>query len=94
MARLIPTIFCILLLISCKSKDLSLEKPTGTEKVYENPVINYSLPDPSIIKAKDGYFYLYATEDIRNTPIHRSKDLINWEASWDSLFTNETRPNL
>jgi arabinan endo-1,5-alpha-L-arabinosidase len=91
MARLIPTIFCILLLISCKSKDLSLEKPTGTEKVYENPVINYSLPDPSIIKAKDGYFYLYATEDIRNTPIHRSKDLINWEQV-GTAFTNETRP--
>ena len=46
---------------------------------YKNPVINYSLPDPSVIKGGDGYFYLYATEDIRNLPIHRSKDLIHWE---------------
>ena len=40
-------------------------------KSYQNPVINYSLPDPSIIKGEDGYYYLYATEDIRNLPIHR-----------------------
>ena len=48
-------------------------------KSYQNPVINYSLPDPSIIKGEDGYYYLYATEDIRNLPIHRSKDLVEWE---------------
>ncbi len=30
-------------------------------KSYQNPVINYSLPDPSIIKGEDGYYYLYAT---------------------------------
>ena len=34
-------------------------------KTYKNPVVNYSLPDPSVIRAEDGYFYLYATEDIR-----------------------------
>ena len=32
---------------------------------YSNPVINYSLPDPTVIKADDGYYYLYATENIR-----------------------------
>ena len=46
---------------------------------YKNPVVDYSLPDPTVIKGDDGYFYLYATEDIRNLPIHRSKDLVNWE---------------
>ncbi|MDD3723983.1 MAG: arabinan endo-1,5-alpha-L-arabinosidase, partial [Bacteroidales bacterium] len=40
---------------------------------YKNPVINYSLPDPTVIKANDGFFYLYATEDIRNTPIYCSQ---------------------
>lgn len=44
---------------------------------YSNPVINYSLPDPTVIKADDGYYYLYATENIRNLPIHRSKDMVN-----------------
>ena len=46
--------------------------------IYRNPVVDYSLPDPSIIYGNDGYYYLYATEDIRNLPIHRSKDLVNW----------------
>lgn len=58
---------------------------------YSNPVVNYSLPDPSIIKADDGYYYLYATENIRNLPIHRSKDLVNWTLV-GTAFTNETRP--
>ena len=63
----------------------------GPDKNYKNPVVDYSLPDPSVIKGDDGYFYLYATEDIRNMPIHRSEDLINWE-SVGTVFTKETRP--
>lgn len=59
---------------------------------HRNPVIDYSLPDPSIIKGEDGYFYLYATEDIRNLPIHRSKDLVNWEFV-GTAFTDATRPD-
>lgn len=59
---------------------------------YSNPVIDYSLPDPSSIKGEDGYFYLYATEDIRNLPIHRSKDLVNWEFV-GTAFTDATRPD-
>lgn len=71
---------------------LSLSLTAGDPvKTYKNPVVNYSLPDPSVIKGNDGYFYLYATEDIRNLPIHRSKDLVNWE-SVGTAFTNETRP--
>lgn len=60
-------------------------------KKYKNPVVAYSLPDPTIIKANDGYFYLYATEDIRNLPIHRSKNLVDWKEV-GTAFTNETRP--
>lgn len=65
----------------------------GPVKKYKNPVVNYSLPDPSGIRAEDGYFYLYATEDIRNLPIHRSKDLVDWEFV-GTAFTDETRPTL
>ena len=77
--------------VSCKTQEPAAEKTVETEDFYQNPVINYSLPDPTIIKAKDGYFYLYATEDIRNTPIHRSKDLVTWEKI-GTAFTNATRP--
>lgn len=58
---------------------------------YNNPIIPTSLPDPTIIKTKDGYFYLYATEDIRNTPIYKSHNLVDWEFV-GTAFTNETRP--
>ena len=59
--------------------------------LYSNPVVAQSLPDPTLIKAEDGFFYLYATEDIRNTPIMRSADLVNWEQV-GTAFTEDTRP--
>jgi arabinan endo-1,5-alpha-L-arabinosidase len=58
---------------------------------YTNPVVAYSLPDPTIIRSDDGNFYLYATEDIRNVPIHTSTDLVNWEMV-GTVFTDATRP--
>lgn len=80
----------LILILSCKTGDPVVDKIPDNYK-YRNPVVNYSLPDPSIIKADDGYFYLYATEDIRNLPIHRSNDLVNWELS-GTAFTDATRP--
>lgn len=61
-------------------------------EAYANPVIDYSLPDPSVVRGDDGYYYLYATEDIRNVPIHRSKDLVRWEFV-GTAFTDRTRPD-
>ena len=61
------------------------------QDVYNNPVIKKSLPDPSVIKAEDGYFYLYATEDTHNVPIYRSKDLVTWRYA-GTAFTDATRP--
>lgn len=60
---------------------------------YNNPVIDESLPDPSVIKASDGYYYLYATENIRNVPIYRSVDLINWRMV-GTAFNDRTRPQM
>lgn len=58
---------------------------------YQNPVIAVSTPDPTAIRARDGFFYLYATEDIPNTPIYRSADLVDWELV-GTAFTRESRP--
>ena len=60
-------------------------------QVYRNPVINVSVPDPTVIRAKDGYFYLYGTENIRNLPIYRSSNLVDWSFV-GTAFTDETRP--
>ncbi|GHU63588.1 arabinan endo-1,5-alpha-L-arabinosidase [Bacteroidia bacterium] len=65
---------------------------TGFAQTYKNPVLNLSMPDPTIIKANDGYFYLYATEDIARTPIFQSKDLVNWEFI-GSAFQRNGRPS-
>jgi len=67
-----------------------IERPDET--TYSNPVYRSSMPDPTIIKGRDGNFYLYATEDVRNTPICKSKDLVLWKMI-GTAFTDETRPN-
>ena len=64
------------------------------QEQYNNPVINESLPDPTVIKADDGYFYLYATENIRNVPIYRSENLVDWRRVCGySLHRPYTSPN-
>lgn len=60
---------------------------------YTNPVINSSAPDPTVLRDTDGTYYLYATEDIRNVPIYRSSDLVNWELT-GTAFTHESRPQM
>ncbi len=90
----IPLIF--LFFAACSNgNDLNIDdEPTNENKnsTYNNPVVPTSLPDPTIIKAADGYFYLYATEDIHNTPILRSENLTDWKLI-GTAFTDETRPN-
>lgn len=58
---------------------------------YRNPVIKQSAPDPTIIRANDGYFYLYATENVHNVPIYRSEDMVDWKFV-GTAFTDATRP--
>ena len=67
---------CCLAACSSSSSKTEDDPENQPKNVYHNPVINYSLPDPSVIRGEDGYFYLYATENIRNLPIHRSKNLV------------------
>lgn len=60
---------------------------------YSNPVINCSAPDPTVIRADDGTYYLYATENMRNVPIFKSADLVDWQLV-GTAFTDETRPQM
>lgn len=41
---------------------------------------------------EDGNFYLYATEDIRNTPIYKSADLVNWNYA-GTAYIKISRPD-
>ena len=90
MRQLITFIIMTILLLACKSKSSTGHINLSKDK-YLNPVVDYSLPDPTLIKADDGFFYLYATEDIKNIPILRSKNLVDWD-NVGTAFTNDSRP--
>ncbi len=60
---------------------------------YTNPVINRSAPDPTVIRHSDGTYYLYATENVRNLPIFKSDNLVDWELV-GTAFTDATRPQM
>lgn len=91
MKNLLPLLLLSVGMAGCTALS-SKSKETDEKAVYANPVVNYSLPDPTIIQGDDGYFYLYATEVIRNVPIHRSKNLLDWKLI-GTAFTDSTRPN-
>lgn len=64
-------------------------------RTYTNPIISVrSAADPTVIRAQDGYFYLYTTEaDQKWVPIYKSKDLVNWEYQ-RTAFKSATRPTI
>ncbi len=97
---IIITIICQGIVLSCSTSEHIIDEKSGPyqnisshtkESNNINPIIRISCPDPSIIKAPNNIYYLYGTEDIRNIPIFKSKDLINWEYV-GTAFTDETRP--
>ncbi|VBB45348.1 Arabinan endo-1 5-alpha-L-arabinosidase [uncultured Paludibacter sp.] len=75
--------------------DISISKrlPSAAETLYQNPLFTPDLADPSFIKASDGWFYAYGTENVwepgkhRITPIIKSKDMIHWEYVADAFQT-------
>ncbi|MFC5823906.1 family 43 glycosylhydrolase [Nonomuraea insulae] len=71
---------------------------------YSNPVsagVVDTFPDPTMIRARDGLWYAYGTQNPvfnskgedgeRILPILRSKDLVTWEYAGE-VFTPETKP--
>ena len=81
----------ILWLWLCMASVMPIHAVQNDALVYRNPVIDVSVPDLTVIRAKDGYFYLYGTENIRNLPIYRSSNLVDWSFV-GTAFTDETRP--
>ena len=59
---------------------------------YTNPVFDTDFPDPTVIRASDGYYYAYATQSVvgdktLNIQVARSMDLVGWEHLGDALPT-------
>lgn len=78
-ARDLVLLFCTL----CVTTFVPAQTPT-----YLNPIIDEDAPDPSVIRADDGLFYLYAT----GHKVFRSANLVDWTRIGD-CFTLEGRPS-
>lgn len=68
--------------------------PTATHALqgpaYTNPVLDTDFPDPTVIRARDGWYYAYATQTLTaerrvNIQVARSKDLVRWKLLRDVL---------
>ncbi len=66
--------------------------PRVEPATYTNPVVRPVAADPSVIRADDGTFYLFATQDDwadgggpHHVPIFRSRDLVAWTFVGDAF---------
>lgn len=51
-----------------------------TPDTFKNPILSGFYPDPSICRVGDTYYMVNSTfEWFPGVPVHRSKDLVNWE---------------
>src|SRR5690349_18221622 len=84
------TLLLLLMPVSARSASLG-HTAKQTAFTYSNPVIPQNAPDPSIIKALDGYYYLAASSDFWQgggyhiLPVFRSTDLVHWAWITDAL---------
>jgi arabinan endo-1,5-alpha-L-arabinosidase len=82
----LATLLCAAASCLAQSGGEEIEAPPAA---YRNPVVAADLPDPTVIRAPDGLFYLYATA--RNISVMRSADLVEWTRV-GTAFTDATRP--
>jgi arabinan endo-1,5-alpha-L-arabinosidase len=105
----IPSILLLVSISGCGDQNSSLDStPLSSEETsitsestdYQNPVWEPVLADPSIIRADDGTFYVYGTQDnaewgdyfgTRYIPILSSTNLVEWEAA-GAVFKAATAP--
>ena len=71
----------------CSAQDIRSVPAAAT---YQNPVLDSDFPDPAILRASDGFYYVYATQGehegvMRNIQVARSADLVNWTRLGDAL---------
>jgi arabinan endo-1,5-alpha-L-arabinosidase len=81
----LPILLCSMLALS--SCAVPLAPPPAA---YANPVLDADFPDPTVIRAADGFYYAYATQGTRdgkmaNIQVARSTDLVRWQQLGDAL---------
>jgi len=90
MKKLLTYLISITLLLTVMACSSGSEETTV--ETYQNPVFEPVLADPSIIRAEDGTFYAYGTEDawrhsadVKYVPIIKSTNLVDWEYVGDAF---------
>ena len=81
------------LLLAAAAGPAAAQRPAAadpTPATYFNPVWDADFPDPTVIHARDGYYYAYGTETRRagkvlNIQVARSPDLVHWTLLGDAL---------
>lgn len=76
-------VFCIIIFLFAYSSYAQVKK-------YQNPVVDFNFPDPTVIKATDGNYYAYSTNTKRkgeliNIQVLKSDNLVLWEELGDAL---------
>lgn len=94
MSRLVHLLLATLLVASTAAAQESSARRGGSARrattTYTNPVFDHDFPDPTVIRATDGYFYAYATQgpvgrETHNIQLARSRDLRSWERMPDAM---------
>ena len=76
MKRILFAVMCVAAAALSSCSGVKSEQYIAT---YTNPVIDINAPDPTVIRAKDGTYYAYATWRNKNVPVYKSTDMVNWE---------------
>lgn len=57
---------------------------------YDNPILPGFYPDPSVLRVDDVFYLINSSfQFFPGLPIHRSKDLINWELVGEYLWQGD-----
>ena len=88
MLRAGGAMLCAALLAACASTPG--HEPGVAPNRYANPVLDRDFPDPTVLRAPDGWIYAYATQaytgsGVLNIQVARSRDLVNWTHLGDAL---------
>lgn len=89
LSGLVVVLLLIAGLVALPRSGLRLPGATRATR-YTNPVFDSDFPDPTVMRASDGWYYVYGTETIvdgrtTNIQVARSRDLVRWEWLGDAL---------
>jgi arabinan endo-1,5-alpha-L-arabinosidase len=84
----LPTLLLITLAFAAAAPCADAQR--ANVATYTNPVLDEDFPDPTVIDAGNGWFYVYATQTevggrVLNVQTARSRDLVRWERVGDAL---------